>query len=176
LTAVESNFVLTIHFNRSDIDGTGAFRFMIYVSGDSGATTGEKAPDTGAYTFNVAAAQSTPTASTTTPTIKPPPGKKLGLAVSKLTVPVARAGHPFRALLSVRRTDTGKPLTGGTLTCSANAGGKALQSTSKAPATSGVASCTWAVPKSAKGKTLAGQIAVAFKTAKVARTFSTKIR
>ena len=63
-------------------------------------------------------------------------------------------GHPFRVLLSVRRADTGKSLSGGTVTCSAKAGSKALQWTSKVPATSGVASCTWALPKASKKRPL----------------------
>ena len=172
MTAVLTGFVLTIHLNDADLGGVPAFNFSIRVSGDKGNTTGETAPDSGVYTYELGSQP--PTTTAPLPTLQPPT-LPLRLQVVKLTLPPAKAGKRFRVEIDVRRPDKRIPLTGGTLTCSAKVAGRALRASARTAPRNGVAACSWLLPKASKGKTITGQVAVAYKGARVSRAFSTDI-
>lgn len=80
------------------------------------------------------------------------------------------AGRTFSATLRVTGSGTGV-----TVSCRASAAGRALRLLSTRFA-SGRARCTWAVPRSAKGKRLAGTIAAAERGSRVVRRFSLSVR
>jgi hypothetical protein len=81
-----------------------------------------------------------------------------------------RAGKPFVLTLAVRRSDTGKGVTSGTVSC------RVLLNEKKVPAKGSVVRgsgrCAFVVPASAKGKLLRGTITVRSSGKSVAADFS----
>ncbi len=113
------------------------------------------------------------------PPAPPPPGPpppRLALAVERFTVtPIRpRPRSVVTASLVTRRSDTGKRVAAGQVSCSATVGGKAL-----APGQIGmsgaVAVCAWRLPTSAGGKLMRGSIGVAVETAKLRKSFTRRI-
>jgi hypothetical protein len=86
----------------------------------------------------------------------------------------AAAGKRFSATLAANENDTGGPVQAGTVTCAATIAFKRIAAVSHVLA-NGVASCVWAIPKTAKGKTIRGTITLTVKGVKVTRSFSARI-
>jgi hypothetical protein len=101
---------------------------------------------------------------------------KLTLKVAAFTTAPkpAKAGKPFIVGLAATESDTNGPVTAGTVTCAATIATKRIAASGHA-VTSGVATCTWKLPKTAKGKTIRGSITLVVKGVKVTRTFSARI-
>jgi hypothetical protein len=172
LTSSFSGGVATIAVNRSDLGITSQVNFLVGSSGDDGATTGDVAPDGGFSNYQVLVSAPPPPPAPAPP---PPAATPLGLAPGKLTVGKARTGRPFVVSLVVHRADTGELLDGGQVSCAGRIGKSPLRPAAKAPATSGLASCSWMIPVKAHGKTIAGSITVTYKGVKTAKAFSARI-
>jgi hypothetical protein len=157
---------LTFHVSAQDLGNTKAFRFAVLAF--SGITTDaqgnpdftnahhDQAPDTGLFTYQVLT--------------------KLKLSVTAFsTAPhPARAGKNFAALLAVDESDTGGPVTSGTVSCNATIGTKHLSAVHALA--NGIAGCVWHIPKKkVKGKFIRGSITFTLKGVTVKRTFSAKI-
>jgi hypothetical protein len=103
--------------------------------------------------------------------------------VTKLTLSVlafttapkpAKAAKNFVAGLAVNESDTGGPVTAGTVACAATISFKHIATLSHA-LKNGIAGCVWHLPKTSKGKTLRGTVTVAVQGAKVTKAFTAKI-
>jgi hypothetical protein len=103
--------------------------------------------------------------------------------VTKLTLSVlafttapkpAKSAKNFVAGLAVNESDTGGPVTAGTVACAATIAFKHIATFSHA-LKNGIAGCVWHLPKTSKGKTLRGTITVTVQGVKVTRAFTTKI-
>jgi hypothetical protein len=86
----------------------------------------------------------------------------------------AAAGTTVTARLAVARDDTGAAVTSGKVACRAAVGGAPLRLVSRG-FSRGAATCAWAVPRAASGKTLRGSIAVTFAGKTVTRSFAQKV-
>ncbi len=87
----------------------------------------------------------------------------------------ARAGKTFSVGLAATQSTTGRLVTGGTVVCTATVGGQGLRLKAKR-IRNGVATCVWAIPKSAKGKTVRGSITLLVEGAQLKRAFSARAR
>lgn len=87
---------------------------------------------------------------------------------------VPLAGSDFTARLTATRTDTGAVLTSGRVACAAAIGGKAVRARSQG-FVGKRATCVFAIPVDAAGKTLRGSITVRFKGKSVSRSFTRRI-
>jgi hypothetical protein len=95
------------------------------------------------------------------------------LAAAPVGTPKApRAGKPFTITLPVRRSDTSRGITGGTVTCNVIADGARVRATGRVDA--GRARCSLAVPKGAR--TIRGSMTVRSGGAAVTARFSFKVR
>jgi hypothetical protein len=94
--------------------------------------------------------------------------------VKSFTRKPATAGKPFTVSLVVARSDSGALLRSGRVTCAATVGGQRLAARTHAVVNKQV-TCTWIIPASARGKTIAGSIAVAFEDKSVTRRFSARV-
>jgi hypothetical protein len=95
------------------------------------------------------------------------------------TEPVAkpsrpRAGRPFTVSLPVTRSDTGRPITSGAVSCRVVAAGTKVPATGRVAG--GSAQCAFVVPRAAKGKVLRGTIGVRAGGKVVARDFAFVVR
>jgi hypothetical protein len=158
----------TIHVSQADLGGTKTIGFVAEtISGIATDASGNPdltnvhrdfAPDPGhgQFTYNVVTKLIlTKTAFTTAPT-------------------PAKAGLRFSASLAATESDTNGPLTTATVTCMATVNGKRLPATHALA--NGVASCFWKLPKTAKGKTLYGTIAVAKQGTTLSKSFVARVR
>lgn len=86
----------------------------------------------------------------------------------------ARAGAPFSAAVAATRNDTQGLVRSGTVTCQARIGStRAALRGSRVQ--NGVATCSWAIPKTAKGKTIRGTVTLTVDGARLTRSFSARI-
>ncbi len=86
------------------------------------------------------------------------------LGKAKTTPAAPKAGRSAVVSAGTTRVETGQPLDGGTVTCTARiVGGKALKGTGSLVA--GRAQCKLKIPADAKKKTVRGQIAMTYQTA-----------
>ncbi len=158
----------TIRVNALDLSRTKGFNFVVDVasgivvdaSGNPDFTNAhdDLAPDPGHGTFAyqvLATLTLTVSAFTTSPT-------------------PAKAGKTFSAGLAVTESDTNAGVVQGTITCTARIAGKAVRVKAKR-IVNGVAVCVWSIPKTARGKTIRGSIALALQGAQTSRTFAAKI-
>lgn len=101
---------------------------------------------------------------------------KLVLSVTAFTTSPkpARAGKAFSASLAANENDTGGPVQGGTVACTATIAAKRIPAVSHV-LTNGVASCVWRLPKTAKGKTIRGTITLTVRGVSVTRSFAARI-
>jgi hypothetical protein len=117
--------------------------------------------------------------------LAPDPGHGLYTyqVLTKLTITVqafvyapkpAKQGKNFVAGFAATESDTGGPVTAGTVTCAATAGTKHLPALTHA-IKSGVAACVWHVPLKTKGKLLRGTVTLTVQGATVKRSFAVKI-
>lgn len=157
----------TIRLNRADIGGTARFGFWtIAVSGVVVSPTGEPdftnihrdlAPEVGTYSYDVK--------------VTPPRLVVKSFAFKPLT---PRAGRPVSAVVTFARSDGAAPSAPPTATCRATVGGRALRA-SATVATNSRATCTWALAKTAKGKTIRGTITVQADGLKASRPFTARV-
>jgi hypothetical protein len=99
-----------------------------------------------------------------------------------------KAGAKFVVLLGAAHADTGLPVAGGKILCPARIGEKAVRGrgrfvtlnltspTTRRRISSSTATCSYAVPKSAKGKTIRGSMSVSADGTTLKRTFTSKVR
>jgi hypothetical protein len=151
----------TIRLSQGDLAGTKGFNFGILAfsgitldaQGNPDFTNAhsDAAPDIGHgfYNYKVVA--------------------KLKLTQTAFTVTPAKAGRVFQASLAASQSDTGGPVTAGTVACSATVGGKALRGAHTIA--NGIASCVWHLPKTAKGKTLRGKISLTVQGTTLTKSF-----
>jgi hypothetical protein len=164
-----ANGAATIKLNASELGGTKRFGFGAFaVSGVVLGPTGEAnfdnifldlAPDAGHgfYSYEVKIT---------------PPSLVVKSIGRKPVVP--RAGKAFSVFVTFARSDSAAPTTAPTATCRANIGGRALRA-SASVATGSRATCTWSIPKTAKGKTIRGTITVQADGLKASRPFTAKV-
>ena len=156
----------TLKLNASEIGGTR--RFGVSVLALSGLVLGpdgepvftnvrsDPAPDRGSYTYDVKIT---------------PPSLVLGNGGSRPLRPAA--GKVFSQFVSVARSD-GAALQGGTATCRATIGGARVAA--RAAVVSGTrASCTFRVPKTAKGKMSRVTVAVSSGGLGATKSFSARV-
>lgn len=100
----------------------------------------------------------------------------LTLAATELfTAPVRPTpGRPFTVALAVNRSDTGRPVSAGTVACRATANGRALAAHGRI--TGGAGRCTFVVPASARGSVVRGTITVRSVGKTISRSFSYRVR
>jgi hypothetical protein len=155
----------TIHINASDLGNTRALGFAVEV--DSGLVVDAQgniddtnahfdlAPDAGhgmfSYTLLITVTLKQ-TAFTTTP---------------------AKAGKPFSASVAASESDTGGAIKTGTITCKGTVGTVHLRATHSLR--TGVATCNWKLPKTAKGKLFHGTVTISSHGATLKKTFSKRI-
>ncbi len=101
---------------------------------------------------------------------------KLTLTVGAFTTSPtpAKAGKPFSAGLAVTESDTNAGVDSGTITCAARIAGKAVPVKARR-IVNGVAVCVWSIPKTARGKTIRGSIALSVQGTQTSRTFAARI-
>ena len=87
--------------------------------------------------------------------------------------PTPRAGRPFSVFVTFARSD-GTPPTAPSVTCRATVGGRAL-SPSGSSVTGGRATCRWALPGTARGKTIRGTVTVRSGGLRVSRPFTARV-
>ena len=159
----------TIRINALDLNRTKGFNFVTAVvsglvtdpaTGNVDFTNAHDdiAPDTGHGTFAyqvIAKLTLTVGAFTTSPT-------------------PAKAGKSFSAGLAVTESDTNAGVDSGTITCAAKIAGKAVRVKTKR-LVDGVAVCVWSIPRTARGKTIRGSIALAVQDTQTTRAFSARI-
>ena len=85
-----------------------------------------------------------------------------------------RAGKPFTVTLPVRRTDTGRAITSGTVTCNVRVAGKNVAATGRVA--SGTGRCSFRVPEGASGKRVTGSMVVRSAGKTVSARFSFTVR
>ena len=101
---------------------------------------------------------------------------KLTLTVSAFTTSPtpAKAGKSFSAGLAVTESDTNAAVDQGAVACAARIAGKAVPVKAKR-LINGIAVCIWSIPKTARGKTIRGSIALNVQGTQTSRTFTAKI-
>jgi hypothetical protein len=159
----------TIKVNASELGGTNGFNFLAAtITGIATAPNGDPdftnihfdlAPDFGHGTFAYKVLT------------------KLKLAVASfVTTPSApHAGGVFSESLAATENDTGGPVSKGTVACSATIAGKHLVTLAKLFA-NGVASCSWKIPKTAKGKAFKGTVTLTDAGAIATRSYAGAVK
>jgi hypothetical protein len=149
----------TITFNRADFGISTRLALFAQIRNQN-AKVQDDAPDgSAAYTYVV--------------TIGPPP-LAAGPVSAVPTVPVH--GKAFSLRLPVTRTDsnTALPDVGVTVRCTSRVGKKAISG--RGSYTGGVATCTFRVPKTSRGKTLKAMLNLGYQGATISSSFSSRIR
>jgi hypothetical protein len=157
----------TIKLNRADIGGTTRFGFWtIAISGVVLGADGQPdftnihrdfAPEVGTFSYDVK--------------VTPPRLVMKTFSIKPLT---PRAGRPVSVAVTFARSDGAAPSAPPTATCRATVGGRALRA-SASVATNSRATCTWALAKTAKGKTIRGTITVQADGLKASRPFTARV-
>jgi hypothetical protein len=86
----------------------------------------------------------------------------------------ARAGGRFSAALAATRNDTQGLVRAGTVTCRARIGTAAVRAV-QSRVRNGVATCVWALPANASGKTIRGTVTLVVDGARLSRAFSARV-
>jgi hypothetical protein len=99
----------------------------------------------------------------------------LHVAVTGFTIAPkpAKSGHAFSAALSATESDTSGPVTTGTIKCAATVAFKPIPATHRLA--NGIATCSWKLAKTSKGKTLRGTVTLTVQGVVVKRSFTAKI-
>jgi hypothetical protein len=87
----------------------------------------------------------------------------------------ARAGKTFSVGLAATQSTTGRLVSRGSVLCAARIGGTTVRLRAKR-VRNGVATCVWAIPKTAKGKTIRGTVTLIVEGSQLKRPFAAKIR
>jgi hypothetical protein len=146
--------------DRRELGGTGDFNFQVEtIEGSGGAGQSDTAPDAATWNYRLRA----------------PLRLKLGSASAS----IAKAGRPWTMRLRAIRSDTGRTLAKGSITCRATSGGTALARLGRGFLAGGgkaSAFCRFRVPKTLRGRPLHGTITVTYQGVSVTKAFSTRIR
>lgn len=184
--------VTEFRFNRADIGNVTGFNFVVVsISIDPPYLNfWDDAPSSGAFSYDLVFPQcsngsdddgdggvdaqdlgcSSPTDDNEA---DEPVNVRLGAAKAKPAV--VKAGSVATISVPTTRVETGKPLDGGAVSCTASyAPGKKLRGPGSVIA--GNAVCKLKVPKAAAGKTVRGVLTVSYKTAKATSAFSFRVR
>jgi hypothetical protein len=127
---------ITLSFAKSELGIDKGFSFWMW-GWNSTSDDGDEAPDVGNWTYIV-----------TTP--PPPPPAVVKPVIGKPIATAAIAGKKMTVTFPVVRSDTGGPMTAGTMTCDPSVSGRMLAHTESFSA--GKARLSYVVPKTAKGK------------------------
>jgi hypothetical protein len=158
----------TIRLNASELGNARRLQFLVLaltglVIGPDGQLDDTNArfdaapdPGHGLYSFDVR--------------ITPPRLVVRSLGMRPLT---PRAGRPFSVFVTFARSDGTRP-TAPSVTCRARLGGRVL-SASGSSVTGGRATCRWALPTTAKGKTIRGTVTVQAGGLRASRSFTARI-
>lgn len=184
--------VTEFRFNRADIGNVTGFNFVaISISIDPPYLNfWDAAPSSGFFTYDLAFAQCSNgkdddgdgavdaqdlgcASATDDNEADDPVNVRLGTAKAKPAVP--KAGSVATITAPTTRVETGKPLDGGNVSCTATyAPGKKLRGSGSVVA--GNAVCKLKVPVSAAGKKVRGVMTVTYKTAKATSAFAFKVK
>lgn len=85
----------------------------------------------------------------------------------------AKAGARFTASLAATESDTGGPVSAGTVACVGTIKGVRVAATHTLA--NGIASCSWKLPKTSKGKTLVGTISITVQGTTLTKSFRATI-
>ena len=169
LTFAYANGAVTIKMNVSELGATKRFSFAVIAisdivldaNGDPDLTNAhyDYAPDPGHgfFTYDVKTV---------------PPALVVQSFSTKPLKP--KAGKGYTASLAFARTDGSPPTGTETVTCRATVAGRALAATSRS-LINGRASCTWSIPKTAKGKTIRITVTVQSGSLKASKSATAKI-
>ena len=128
-------------FNKADIGRPDAVRvYVVGVSMTSPISGIDRAPDSGSWTVD----------------LKPTPRPVIGKPTAIPAAPIA--GKRFTVSFRVTTSDSGKPLTKGTMTCDPSIAGKVLKHAESF--TRGTARLVMTAPESAKGKQLKVRVVI----------------
>ena len=159
----------TIRINASELGSTKGFNFsVIALSGITTAANGD--PD-----FTKAHADLAPDAGHGMYAYKVLKTLKLTVASFVTTPSSPHAGGMFSESLAANENDTGGPAARGTVTCKATVGGKPLAVATKTFA-NGVATCSWKIPKTAKGKAFKGTVSLTDAGAIASRSYAGAVK
>ena len=152
---------VTLTVGARDLEGVRAFDFRIRTSDGTGVADSDDAPDAGVWTYTIVRAP-------------------VSLAVRRFSILPARgpvASEPFAVRMRVERrgTNASIPLLDAEVSCRATLAGRRLPAPAQA-VRGGASECAWELPRSARGKRLAGSIEVAYGGAKACRSFSYVVR
>jgi hypothetical protein len=160
LRADYANGRLIVTFNRADFGISSRFALYAQIRSSDGSNVRDDAPDgSGAYTYVV--------------TIGPPP-LAAGAMTAAPRVPVH--GKAFSVRLPVTRPDNNAavPNVDVTVRCTGRIGKKAISG--RGSYGGGVATCTFKVPKTSRGKALKATLTLSHQGATISRSFSSRIR
>lgn len=147
-----------IRINKSDLGGTGGFGFQVWTKRYvADAVTGrDYAPDgrLSTWTYDLTTSTLAP-APTSSPTPRPAVVKPV---FGRLLMTLPIAGKRVTYSIQVNRSDTGKPLKTGTMICDPSVAGKVIKHVEQFR--NGVATLTFVVPKTAKGKPLRVKVTI----------------
>lgn len=156
--------------NKSDLGGASGFALKAgtarYVA--DAVTAIDFAPDgLATWTYDLTAPKPTPLPTPTPTVVKP----VFGAAVAVPARPVA--GKKLVFTLAVNRSDTGAPLTTGTMVCDPSVAGKVLKHAESF--TAGKAKLAFVVPKTAKGKLLKVKVKIVNGTQSATKVVTYKV-
>jgi hypothetical protein len=169
-----------ISINRSDLGGSGVTGFNFWVETLKGTDPNgpyDDAPNDGVWNFQLSGVGSTPPATPSTPStpsapVTPPAATKAATVTSikVLALPTApTAGLLFRVLVPTVTLSTGVKVHPDSAGCAATLTGKALRGT-------GAGRCTFAIPKTAGGKTLVVHVNAKYNGMSKSKTVGFRVR
>ncbi len=153
LTLSGTDTTATLSFAKDELGIAGTFNFSIGTLQSLDAS--DVSDLAGPYQYTLAAPSPTTTTSPPAPVPAPAPAPaavKPVIAAPLSTPRAPVAGKRMTVTFLVTRSDTGKPLTSGTMTCDPSVGGKIIKHTESFKG--GKASLSFIVPRTAKGKNL----------------------
>jgi hypothetical protein len=151
--------------NRTDLGNTSGFAVKLFAPRwTADAITGmDTAPDgLAAWTYDL--------------TVAPTPAPVVAPIFGSVTTVPARpvAGKKFVFTLAVKRSDTGAPLTQGTMVCDPSVGGKVIKHAESF--TGGKARLAFVVPKTARGKQLKVKVKIVTGTQSATKVATFKVK
>jgi hypothetical protein len=168
--------------NRSELGNTTGIGIVVRTTDGNDASHFDRAPNTGSreYEFpfvispvTTSTVIATATTTVTTVVTAQPEGLRVGAVV--LSPKKATAGKSLTASVSTRTADASAAVRASSIACRAKIGKATARTASKRTAL-GSASCTWRLPKSAKGKRISAAMVVSGGGVSAARGFIATIR